>query len=46
MYILNVSGTIKKMTVNEIADFIFENCYKQIRFSKGNSYYSIKHQEK
>ena len=34
------------MTVNGIRDFIFENYYKQIRFSKENSYYSMKHQKK
>ena len=30
------------MSVNEIRDFIFENYYKRIVFSKENSYYSIK----
>ena len=34
------------MTVNELRDFIFENYYKQIAFSKENSYYSLKHQKK
>ena len=34
------------MTVNEIRDFIFGNHYKQIEFSKENSYYSLKHHEK
>ena len=33
------------MTVNEIKDFIFENYYKQIGFSKENSYYSMKHKK-
>ena len=28
MYILNISRPIKKMPVNEIRDFIFENYYK------------------
>ena len=36
MYILNIR--IKKMSVNEIRDFIFENYYKQLKFSKENSY--------
>ena len=43
MYILNIAKAIKKMSVNEIKDFIFENYYKRIGFSKENSYYSIKH---
>ena len=30
------------MSVNEIEDFIFENYYKRIGFSKENSYYSTK----
>ena len=33
---------MKKMSVNEIRDFIFENCYKRIGFSKESSYYSMK----
>ena len=32
----------KKMSVNEIEDFIFENYYKRIGFSNENSYYSMK----
>ena len=42
MYTLNLARAIKKMTVNEIRDFIFENYYKQIGFSKECSYYSMK----
>ena len=34
------------MIVNETTDFIFENYYKRIKFSKENSYYSIKRQGK
>ena len=30
------------MFINEIRDFIFENYYTRIRFSKENSYYSMK----
>ena len=30
------------MSVNDIRDFIFEKYYKQIGFSKENSYYSMK----
>ena len=32
----------KKMSVNEIRDFFFENYYKRSGFSKENSYYSLK----
>ena len=41
MYILNIARAIKKMSVNEIRDFIFQNYYKRIAFSKENSYYSM-----
>ena len=34
------------MTVIELKEFIFGNYYKRIRFSKENSYYSLKHQKK
>ena len=34
MYILNLVRAIKKMSANEIRDFIFENYYKQFGFSK------------
>ena len=30
------------MSVNEIRDFFFENCYKRIEFSKENGNYSVK----
>ena len=30
------------MSVYELGDFIFQNYYKPIGFSKGNSYYSMK----
>ena len=42
MYILNIARAIKKIHVNEIRDFILENYYKRIGFSKANSYYPIK----
>ena len=45
MYILNIANAIKKMTINELRDFIFENDYKPIRFSKENTYYSLKHEK-
>ena len=34
------------MIVNELRYLIFQNYYRQIRFSKENSYHSIKHQKK
>ena len=37
-----MARAIKKMSVNEIRDFFFENYYKRIGFSKENGYYSIK----
>ena len=42
MYTLNNASAIKNMSVNEIRDFIFENYYKRIGFSKENSSYSMK----
>ena len=42
MYILNINRAIKKISVNEIRDFIFENYHKRMGFSKENSYYSMK----
>ena len=42
MYILNTAKAIKKMSINEIKDFIFENYDKRIGFSKEISYYSMK----
>ena len=42
MFLLNFWQGYKKMLINEIWDFIFENCYKGIGFSKENSYYSVK----
>ena len=42
MYILNIARAIKKMSLNEIRDFIFENYYKRIGFSEENSYHLMK----
>ena len=42
MYTINITSTLKKMKVNELRDLIFEI----FRFSKENSYYSMKHQKK
>ena len=46
MYILDVATGIKKMSNNEIRDFIFENFYKPIGFFKENINYSMKHLKK
>ena len=40
MYILNLENTIK-MTVKDLRKFLFENFYKQIGFTKKNSYYLL-----
>ena len=45
MYILNIDRAIKKISVNEIRHFVFENYYKRIGFSK-ESYYSMKRLKK
>ena len=43
MYTLNIAANaIKKMSVNDIKDFIFENYYKRIGFSSENSYHPTK----
>ena len=42
MYTLNIARAIKKINVNEMRKFIFEIYYKRIRFSRENSYYSMK----
>ena len=34
------------MTIKEPKDFIFQNCYRRIGFTKENNYYSIKHRKK
>ena len=46
MYILNIASTIKKITVNELRDFIFENYYKRIGFVTEINYYSMKQLKK
>ena len=43
MYILNLPRAIKKVLVNVIRDFIFENFCNRIGFSKENSYYLVEH---
>ena len=46
MCILNTRSAIKRMGVKQFKDFIFENCYRRIRFTKENSYYSMRCQKK
>ena len=46
MYILNIVSAIKKMTVKELKDFLFEIYDQEIKFAKENSYYSMKHLKK
>ena len=46
MYLLNIVKATKKVSINEIKDFIFETCYKRIGFSKENSCYSVKRLKK
>ena len=43
--ILNILSAAKKI-IKELKDFIFENYYRQIGFTKENSYYSMKHRKK
>ena len=46
MCILNTRSAIKRMGVKQFKDFISENCYRRIRFTKENSYYSMRCQKK
>ena len=46
MYILNIARATKKISVNEIRDFIVENYYKRIGIFKENSYHSMKRLKK
>ena len=46
MYILNIARAIIKMPFSDIRNFIFENYYKQIRFSEEKRYYSVKRLKK
>ena len=46
MHILNIVNAAKKMAVNELKDFLYENYYIQMGFARESSYYSIKHQKK
>ena len=46
MYTLNIARARKKMSVNEVIDFIFGNDHKRSEFSKESSYYSMKRLKK
>ena len=46
MYIPSNARPTKKISVNEIGDFVFEYYYKRIGFSKENSYHSMKRLKK
>ena len=46
MYTLNITKAMKKMSVNDIRDFIHETYHKQIGFSKEDSYRSLKRSAK
>ena len=46
MYTLNITKATKKMSASDIRDFIQETYYKQIGFSKEDSYHSIKRSKK
>ena len=46
MYILNIAGATKKMSVSEIKDFIFKNYHKRIGLVKERIYYSMKRLKK
>ena len=46
MYILNITNAIKKMSANELRDFIFESYSKQIRFVKEKKSYTMKQLKK
>ena len=37
---------LQKMMVKDLREFIFENYYKQIRFTKEDSYYALEKQKK
>ena len=44
--ILTIVRTIKKISINKVRDFTFEQYYKQLGFSKESSYHSIKRLKK
>ena len=46
IYTISITKTIKKMSVNDIRDFIYENYYKRNGFSKEDSYCSLNSSKK
>ena len=46
MYTLNITKAIKRMSVNDIRDFIYGNYYKRIGFSKEDICGSLKSSKK
>ena len=46
MYVLNKVSATKKITAEELKDFIFKNSYQRIGFAKENCYYFMKHWNK
>ena len=47
IHILNISSAAKKkMKIKELKDFILKKYYRKIRFTKENSYYSMKNRKK
>ena len=46
MHNLGIARAIKKMNANKTGDFIHENYYKRIRFSKEESSCSLKREKK
>ena len=46
MYTLNITKAIRKVSVNDITEIIYENYYKRFIFSKEDSYRSSKRSKK
>ena len=44
--VISIVGAIKKMTIKELKDFVYEKYYKWVRFIKESTYYSTKHQRR
>ena len=41
MYIHNIENAIRKRSVKDLREFIFENHFEQIGFTKEDSYFSL-----
>ena len=46
MHNLNNVSAIKKITIREPKDFIYENYYRRMGFARENRYYSMKYRNK